>query len=182
MKTKINTISKHLILIGFLISCSCKNSSNIKGFEAKQHPFSIRYNSQQWRVIQPVYNLKDKVLFSLIDDTDKASFVLKITKDTSQDNLSNSVYYEAVKQMVLDTHEFNSFYQERNTEINGQSFHQLNFLIFVDDQYMLHEVLLKRTGAITYIIQLSYPREETGIYIFSPPEKIKTLLNSIQLD
>lgn len=158
-------------------SCSAQKTDSLKNepalqiWKSKFYNVSLSYDST-WSKM-PVLDSKEKILFGLIDKNDGKSLLLKIAEDVPQKTLSDSLYFSATKEQMLNANSRNKFLGESDTVLDGKKFHVLMFEMQTSKWGVLKQYgFIYRDGINMISIQLSYPisyvnMPETQLFLLS---------------
>jgi len=144
------------ILVNLLQSCTGQNSDSISIWQSKYHNFKASYSSL-WTLL-PSYDTEEKTIFGVIDKKDGKSYIVKITKDVSKEELPDTDYYEYFKETMLKENPNNKFLGEQDIQFHGENYHGLEFLMHTEKWGILKQyAYIKRQGDFLTGIQVSYP-------------------------
>lgn len=164
-KNKVMQKINYLLIMSMtflFFSCSAQKTDSLKNepvlqiWKSKFYSVSLSYDST-WSKM-PVLDSKEKILFGLIDKKDGKSLLLKIAEDVPQKTLSDSLYFKATKEQMLNANSRNKFLGESDTVLDGKEFHVLMFEMQTSKWGVLKQYgFIFRDGKNMISIQLSYP-------------------------
>lgn len=178
----------HLIAtVLLLVACQSKtqhSEENTKTdtieptWSSKHRELEVTY-SEPWSKIASL-DLRKKTLFGLIDNTDGKSYLIKITPDVSQEELSDEQYYSAFTELTLAKNEQNVLLEENDTIFHGQHFHQFIFVLHTEKWGVLKEhALIRRADGVMSGFQLAYPIKAEDSKTATMPEQLVELDKNI---
>lgn len=170
---------KNRILIIILVLnfsfVSCQNS-NDRIWKSKVSDLELVFNNQ-WKLIKPFVDNNNKILVGLTDQTDHSSLTVKITKDLPKDQVSDELYFGAIKEQMLNANSKNELITEDIIEFKETQFQRLIFSMVTKFGEMTHTVYTHRNGEKVIGIQFTYPKKP----IEKIPPKIEKLLSVMKI-
>ena len=183
--TRTLTLYLLVIALSFSSHLGCRESSptsfgTTAQWKSKFHPIRIEI-PPGWRVIPQFKDSAECVTVCLIDDTDGSSLVIKVTEDVSSDLLSNDQYFAAVREQMVNQHPGNKLVDEQKESFANGTFHRMRFTMSNQkfNERFCQELYIRRTGVLAVACQLNYPVCSSLDLV--PPEKMKRLLNGLEL-
>lgn len=162
---------KHHILSSFLFifaACGSGQDSTSK-WQSQYRKLSFQYSKPL--TLLPTSDRKEKTLTGVIDKSDGKSYVIQVTDDISKERLNDSMYYEGVKETMLNANFKNKLLNEDSIPFHGRIAHRQVFLMYTDNWGYLKLVgLIIRTGVEFISIQISFPTTEKNAAIEPTPE------------
>lgn len=125
-------------------------------WKSKFRKLSFEY-AHPWELL-PSYETNEETLVSIVDKTDRASYIIRMGDDVSQEESSNKEYYQEIKQNILEAHKENKLIKEDDIIFKNQRMHRMMFLLHTEKYGQLRSVsLIKRTGREVILLQISNP-------------------------
>lgn len=163
------------ILFLFIAYSGCYNFQHNGVWKSKYHNISIEYKDPM-KILAYKLDMKDKLLIGCFDTKEEQGYIIKIDKDVPLSQLTDEVYYSAIKQTMLNENQENQFIYESDTIFHGQQYHTLVFFMNTKKgERKVHCNILRQNGYM-YSVQILYPCEKVKILT----EKIP--VNLIKLD
>ncbi len=183
MKSKKIKVFVLSIFLFVLPSCTGQVETQKKSptWKSKFYPFSAEFDSI-WTKL-PSHDTKEKILFGVIDKTDGKSYIVKITDDLAQSQLSDSSYFEITKDLMLQENQKNILLNEKDTVIHEKKFHCMTFILHTTKWGVLKQSgYIYRDGIKMISIQMGFPLNEKQPNETNVPKSLIALDKGIKID
>jgi hypothetical protein len=174
-------MKKIIILLCLTILNSCFSQNDKKQFwKSQYYNINVKFDS----IWTPISNqdTKEKTLFGLMDKNDGKSYIIKIVNDVPKSQLSDSVYYQSTKNLMLQENQKNLLIEEKDTLVHGRNFHCMVFVLYTAKWGLLKQyALISRDGNKMISIQMSFPVNEEQKNTLYFPKSLIELDNGIKI-
>lgn len=168
------------ILIFFLLYFAYKNLDR-KVWKSKTSEIEL-YFDDNWKLIKPYMDKREKILVGIIDRNDHSSLMIKVVKDYPDAGLSDEAYFEATRMQMLSINIKNKFLRENIIEFKGVIFKRLVFMMNTNYGELIQHVYLNRNGDKLTGIQFSFPKNSVDEKLENIPAKLEKVLNNLVLN
>ena len=129
-------------------------------WQSAHHAVELKYDPP-WRLIVPLRDQSDSLLVGVVDETDGKSCVIKVDADVPQTEVSDDIYFEAIREQMTSHMTGNKLVDERDVESHGAVFRRFRFTMRNPkwDHLFCQMIYVRRTGSHMISCQLSFPIE-----------------------
>ncbi len=161
---KLTQLSRAAVLALLLSGCDQSATEDAPlEWRSRHLPVDLDY-SPPWTLITPSQDSQHRVVVGLIDQNDGKSYVIKVDADVPQSEVSDSAYFDAVKEQMTTHRAGNTLVDERDVELHGAIFHRFRFTMQNPkwDHLFCQVLYVRRTGTHVISCQLNFPIESVS--------------------
>lgn len=176
-------ILKIILLLTSILIINCKGEPPKVDeiWTSEYYNLSARYKTPWCRL--PGFDTNDRILFGLIDTADGKSYIIKIANDAPQNILTDSNYFNLIRDKMLDENINNELIDECDTLFHNKLFHRQIYLMYTERWGLLKQYAnIIRTGDKMISVQISFPVDEKNKMTSYIPKPLIDLDKNIKID